>query len=337
MAAIIPIIVGLVAAGAVAFGAGGGKSAAAAPAAPAKRKPKKKAPTISDTTEAAIVAAMKSPQAMQGLIATVAKTGDPVKLWNLGRTILVNNPSPTMKGVGLKVLVDAVTKAASSGKLGDLVANALANGDGAMLASAAKSAARANPSLASALNRLVSQLTAAKSPGQPAPRPPSTRDEKLDTKAAQAATAVVVDAIKRTGEAQQQSTTQTLPTGGVVTTLPEIVITASPDASPSEVLSDGQSAAMQLTDYLRTTSRYKEDNSRVGQAQKRMGLSADGKYGPGSAKRVASFGVVPVPPFYWTKGKAPAQKKDYKDYIASMAGKFPDQDWSPALKGVDQS
>lgn len=338
MAGIIPVVVGLVAAGAAAFAFGGKATAAPKPAA---FRPKRKPADVTDTTERAIKAAINNPAAMKRIIDATAKTGDPSKLWNLGRTILLNSSGkPTMQAVAAQVLANAVTAAVKRGSLGDLVATALANGDGSILIGAAQSAMALNPNLKAQLSELIAQLKRSAqppstSPGQP--RAPVTRDEQLDTKAAQTATQVVNDAIKQT-EAVVTST----PGGGKVTTLPEMVITAS----PSQVMSPQQTAAMQLTEYLRSITshltwpheaRFKEDKSLVGKAQSKMGLSADGKYGPGTASAVALLGIVPVPPFYWSAGKAAAQKAAYKKHIQAMAAKFSDLDWAPALKGVDRS
>lgn len=345
--AMIPKVVGLVAAGAVAFAFGGKKAAASPAVKPSTHKPKKKSPEVTATTEKAIKAAMNNPAAMKAIIDQTAKSGDASKLWNLGRTILLNSQGkPAMQAVASHVLVQAVVLAAKTGQLGGLVATALANGDAAILSNAAQSAIKANPALASQLRALVDQLTrAAKPPSKPGgTRAPRTEDEKLDTKAAQAATAVVVDAIKKTEQVQKDPPQAPLPKGNV-TTLPEVVITAAPP-SASQVMSPQQAAAQDLTVYLNSISskftwpheaRFKEDKSIVGKAQAKMGLSADGKYGPGTARAIAALGIVPVPPYYWTAGKAQQQKNEYKAAIAKAAATFTDLDWSPALKGVDRS
>ncbi len=344
MPGIIPIVVGLVAAGAVAF-AFGDKHAAAAPG----PRPKQKSPEVSDATEAVIIEAMGNPQAMKRLIDAAAATGDAPKLWNLGRTILINSQgNPTMQAVASQVLVNAVVTATKKGQLGDLMATVLANGDTGIFIGAAQSAIGLNPELSGRLNVAIEQLRRAtqpptQSPGQP--RPPVTSDEKLDTKAAETATAVIADAIKKTEEVQKAPAQAPLPANNV-TTLPEIVITASPPGkSTSQVLDAATTAAMQLTDYLHSISdslpfphmaRFKEDKSKVGQAQVKLGVTADGKYGPGSAKRIASLGVVPIPPFYWPKAWQNS-KREYASHIKAMVLKFPDLDFGPAMKGVDRS
>lgn len=348
--ALIPMVVGLVAAGAVAFAFGGKGAKAAQPAAkPPTHRPKRKAPGVSDTSERAIKAAMNNPAAMKVIIDQVNKTGDPSKLWNLGRTILLNSQGkPTMQAVAAQVLANAVVMAAKKGDLGTLVATALANGDAAILAGAAKSAIALNPALSSQLNALIDQLSRsakppAQSPGQP--RAPVTRDEQLDTKAAQAATQVLADAIRQTEQIAKQPASAPIPEvspSPVTTTLPEMTIEASP-----QVLSPQQTAAMQLTEYLQKLTapfkypheaRFKEDKSKVGQAQSKMGITADGKYGKGTAGAIAALGIVPIPPFYWSsKTPIATQKNAYKAHIAEMAGKFSDLNWSPALLGVDRS
>lgn len=339
----IPVIVGLGIAGAVAY-AMGGKSASAATK-PATHKPKKKAPAVSSTSEAAIKAAMKKPAAMKALIDQVAATGDPVKLWNLGRTMLVNSKgNPTMQAAAAAVLAKAVAMAVKKDGLAPLIATVLANGDAEILAQAALSAAALEPAFAQRLKDLAAQLRRSGStPAKPAAKP-STKPSKDDAnakKAAEAATQVVADAIKATAQVEkdppQAPVPNVPPTPVKVVTLPEVVVTAAPPTGPKK-------AAYQLTSYLESLSaardhsgRNKEDKKKVGGFQKEMGLGADGVYGPGTAKAIASLGVVPVPPYYWTKSKWQAQKADYKAHIANMARKFTDEDWAPALKNVDRS
>jgi hypothetical protein len=332
MAPLIPILIA--AAGAIAFAASK-KPVAAAP--PATHKPKKKAPAVKAGSEAAIVAAMKSPAAIKAIIDKAAASGDPSTLWNLGRTMLLNSKgNPTMQAAANAVLIKAVAMAAQQGQLGDLAATALANGDAAILARAAQQAAQANPQFAAQLTQLATQLlragTPPSSPGQP------TKQDISDKTAAQAATQVLVDAVKQTGQVMTDPASAPLPTGGKVTTLPEVIITPGPDFDPTaQVLDEKTTAAQKLTEYLAPLSRYKEDKKRVAKYQKDMGLSSDGNYGPGTASFIAQLGIVPKLPFYWTKGKAQAQKNAYRAVINDSANRFPGLAWDSALKGLEQS
>lgn len=333
MPPLIPLVIA--AAGAIAF-AVSRKSGAATPA-PATHKPKKRSPTVNPNSEAAIIAAMKSPAAIKAIIDKAAASGDPATLWNLGRTMLLNSKgNPTMQAVANAVLIKAVALAAKQGTLGDLAATALANGDAALLARAAQQAAAANPQFAGQLTTLAQQLLRAgappSSPGQP------TRQDISDKQAAQAATQVLVEAVKQTGQVMSQPASAPLPQPGGVITLPEVLITPGPDFNPTAQVLDAKTAAAQkLTEYLMPLSRYKEDKKLVAKYQKEMGLSSDGNYGPGSASFIAQLGIVPKLPFYWTKGKAQQQKNAYRAVINDSASKFPGLPWDSALKGLEQS
>lgn len=343
MAAIIPIIVGLGALGALAF-AGGSAKAAPAAATPETHKPKRRGKGVKPDTEAVIISALRNPAAMKKIIDSTAATGDAVKLWNLGRTMLLNAQGlPNMQAAAAQVLANAVSTSLDKGTIGDLLSTVLANGDAGIFIGAAKTAGNLRPDLAQRLRDIIAQVNRSsagpeqpvtRSPGQPTGnKPATTRDDQAVQSAAQAATQVVVDAIKATEAATAAPADAPLPASPTVQTLPEVVITPGPSASSNPL----QAAAQKLTDYLRTTTRFHEDKGKVGSFQSKAGLGADGNYGPASAKKIASLGVVPVPPFYWTKGKAPAQKQDYKRFIADMADQFPFLDFAPALKGVDAS
>lgn len=343
MAAIIPIVIGLAAAGAVAFAAGGKRALAATPATPPTHRPKRRAPTVSEDSEQAVIAAMNDPAKVKAIVDRALANGDPVAVWNLGRTMLLNSKGkPMMQAAASSVMTQAVVMAAKQGELGKLTAVALANGDAGLLAQAAKSAATVAPSMATQFQQLASQLTrAGQAPAAPSTTvtspgltQPTTADDSLSQKAAAAASQVMADAIKQTEVMMSQPASAPIPTE----TLPAMTVTAT--ESPKKV------AALQLTGYLESITaglkyphlaRYKEDKAKVGRAQSAMGISADGSYGPGTASAVGRLGVVPIPPFYWTKSKWQQQKKDYKALIASLAGQFPNLDWSPALRGVDVS
>jgi len=342
--AVIPIIIGLGALGVMAFAAGGKRALAATPATPPTHRPKKRAPTVSPTSEQAVIAAMNDPAKVKAIVEKALASGDPVAVWNLGRTMLLNSKGkPMMQAAASSVMAQAVVMAAKQGELGKLTAVALANGDAGLLSQAAKSAATLAPSMATQFQQLASQLTRA---GQPPAGPsvtasspgltqPTNSDDAFSQKAAAAASQVMADAIKQTEQVMRDPPGAPVPT----TVLPEVVITPG-ETSPQKA------AALQLTGYLEDLSaglkyphmaRFKENKAKVGRLQAKIGVSADGSYGPGTASAVGRLGVVPVPPFYWTKSKWQAQKRDYKNLIASLAGQFPDKDWAPALRGVDVS
>lgn len=343
MAAIIPLVVGVGIAGALAFAAGGAK--ASTPPKKSTHTPKKKSPAVSDLTEKAIIAAMKNPAAIKALVDQVAATGDPVKLWNLGRTMLLNSKgNPTMQAAAAAVLAKAVVMAFRKGDPAPLIANALANGDAAILAQAAVSAAVLAPELAARLKQLADQLNkSGKTPG-PVKKPgkkPASKDDANAAKAAQAATQVVADAIKATAQVEKDPPGAPVPnvppTPTKVVTLPEVQVMA-------KVPTGAFKSAIDFTSYLESlgaardhTLRNKENKKTVAAFQKALGLNADGIYGPGSATKIAQLGWVPVPPFYWTKGKADAQKKAYKAVIAAQAKAITDLDWTPAVKNLERS
>jgi hypothetical protein len=109
-------------------------------------------------------------------------------------------------------------------------------------------------------------------------------------------------------------------------------VPSSPSAT-NPVQSEQYLAALQLTSHLRTVRRYSEDQNLVRAYQSANGLTADGKYGASTALSIASHGVVPVVPFYWTKATATQQKAAYKAGIAQCEKQYPTLDWSTAITG----
>lgn len=74
-----------------------------------------------------------------------------------------------------------------------------------------------------------------------------------------------------------------------VISVPEVIVSPAPHFD----------SAIELTRYLQTTSRYRENRGAVADYQAAAGLVADGLYGPATALSIAELGVLPVLPFYW--------------------------------------
>lgn len=80
-------------------------------------------------------------------------------------------------------------------------------------------------------------------------------------------------------------------TPGEVAALQPPIILPEPDP--------GLIAAKELALYLTRLSPWKEDREKVKTYQTAIGVSADGKYGPGTATALVSYGIIPPAPFYW--------------------------------------
>lgn len=81
--------------------------------------------------------------------------------------------------------------------------------------------------------------------------------------------------------------------------------------------------ARQLAAHLRSVTKRQEDKQLVARFQEANNLKVDGLYGPKTAQKIASFGVVPPTPFYWPRQGAAQSKKAWNDYVASMAQSDP--------------
>lgn len=76
-------------------------------------------------------------------------------------------------------------------------------------------------------------------------------------------------------------------------------VLAAVEPAPIQVAPDPRIAeAAKLIQYLKTTKKGAEDRKSVAASQQALGLSADGMYGINTALAVASFGIVPLPPWY---------------------------------------
>jgi peptidoglycan hydrolase-like protein with peptidoglycan-binding domain len=86
----------------------------------------------------------------------------------------------------------------------------------------------------------------------------------------------------------------------------------------------GKSEAQTLTLHLQNKAKGREDQTMVKNFQQAHGLESDGRYGPKTATEIASFGVVPVTPFYWPADHMQA-KKDYRAVLTDAARQYPDK------------
>lgn len=123
------------------------------------------------------------------------------------------------------------------------------------------------------------------------------------------------------------------PSKPVVPSSPSTTEPTPGNSLPAEGAGEQYLAALQLTQHLKTVRRYSEDQAQVRAYQEANGLTADGKYGPGTALSIASHGVVPVVPFYWNKTTSAQQKASYKAGIAEYAAQYPALNWSSAISG----
>lgn len=136
-------------------------------------------------------------------------------------------------------------------------------------------------------------------------------------------------------------------TPGKVTTLPEVVITASPQPTPAA--QNAKLLAGKVALMLRNASKGREDQGLV-QAFQQQELDAnhgpggsfgttpgkaDGMYGPKSALQLARFyGIVPPKPLYWSKNNWLQDKKNYRLEMSRFAAVDPQRadEWTAAGK-----
>ncbi len=76
--------------------------------------------------------------------------------------------------------------------------------------------------------------------------------------------------------------------------------------------------AVQVAAMLKSTGRYHEDKAQVSAYQSSNSLTADGKYGPTTAKSFWTlYKILPVNPFYWPKSSA-AALADYRKFLEGI-------------------
>jgi hypothetical protein len=119
--------------------------------------------------------------------------------------------------------------------------------------------------------------------------------------------------------------------GGAVITLPPVVI---PGGAPSGAnpLAARLTAALNQTDPI--ANGRTDDNvqkglvaalPRAGESDRQVLRAVDGLYGPGAALLVASYGIVPYPPFFWSavKSKTANLKANFKKAMLNRAASDP--------------
>jgi hypothetical protein len=130
---------------------------------------------------------------------------------------------------------------------------------------------------------------------------------------------------------------QSLPNPPLVVVPPVVSPSSVPLPAGVSVSSDEArrlQVAQAMAVDLRNTSRYKENQSLVRRFQEQEGLVVDGKYGPKSALALASLGIIPPRPRYWTRKTVQADKKAYAaEMLSRAATDLPRQaDWTAASK-----
>lgn len=138
---------------------------------------------------------------------------------------------------------------------------------------------------------------------------------KADGMAEQAATVAAIAAQMR-AEAVAANETQ-----GIEVSTAEVKALEAPLVVLPE--SPAQLAAKELAAYIATATRYKEDRQLVARCQQALGVTADGKYGPGTASALVAFGIIPPAPFYWSPTNSTAQIRDYAALLKAQAVKDP--------------
>ena len=98
--------------------------------------------------------------------------------------------------------------------------------------------------------------------------------------------------------------------------------TWTPPATSTGIEDPQRALAQQVTTMLQSKGGLKgrgsEDKALVGRFQSQEKLTADAKYGPGTATRILQrYGIVPVAPYYWSKKNAATQKKAFTAFVRS--------------------
>lgn len=82
--------------------------------------------------------------------------------------------------------------------------------------------------------------------------------------------------------------------------------------------------AAELKKHLASTGRYKENKSYVTAYQKNNKLTADGKYGPATARSFWSiYKLVPVNPFYWPPTNTSKETAAYQAFLDTIKADAP--------------
>lgn len=104
---------------------------------------------------------------------------------------------------------------------------------------------------------------------------------------------------------------------GIVVTQGEVAALAPPAPVPEP--DPKLLAAKELATYVSTTAPWKENRETVKSYQTTLGLAADGKYGPGTASCLVSFGIIPPAPFYWPATGTSTSIANYRKTLQTKA------------------
>ncbi|MCW5950630.1 MAG: hypothetical protein KIT41_14255 [Pyrinomonadaceae bacterium] len=106
----------------------------------------------------------------------------------------------------------------------------------------------------------------------------------------------------------------------VVPVTPEDIRAAEPPPPPDPPVNPQRVAAEELSAYVLSTTRSKADQAKIKALQIAMGeVNADGLYGNVSARRIASFGLIPPSPFYWPASNAANVLAQYQQFLQDRA------------------
>jgi peptidoglycan hydrolase-like protein with peptidoglycan-binding domain len=115
--------------------------------------------------------------------------------------------------------------------------------------------------------------------------------------------------------------------------LPGIIPAAAP---PQVDVSPDRSLAAQLALHLSQTVPGSEDRALVEAFQRMQRLNPTGAYGPGTARALMRYGLVPAKPFYWPSQASQREKSNYRDALRREAAKDPTRapEWLAAASRV---
>jgi peptidoglycan hydrolase-like protein with peptidoglycan-binding domain len=110
-----------------------------------------------------------------------------------------------------------------------------------------------------------------------------------------------------------------------------------PDAAPPLVdVSHDRSLAARLALHLHCSIPGGEDRGLVESFQRLLGLNPTGAYGPGTARALMRYGLVPAKPYYWPSQASQREKSNYRQALLREAARDPQRapEWSAAASRV---